>query len=137
MPEALWFLYPWMHLVGRVLFALYFLVSGMRLLGRPAEPTAANRSSIATSRLANVLAGLLALVGGLAMALGWHRFIGAWLLLVYAVLSAFIAHPFWRESDPANRMNQTTHFLKSLALGGAALFVAYYGGSYWPMSLGH
>jgi hypothetical protein len=45
-------------------------------------------------------------------------------------------HAYWRETDPMARMNERLHFQKDLALGGAALFVAYYGGGFWPFSLG-
>jgi putative oxidoreductase len=45
-------------------------------------------------------------------------------------------HPFWKESDPVARQNELAQFLKALALSGAALFMAFYGGTVWPLSLG-
>ena len=32
-----------------------------------------------------------------------------------------VGHPFWNESDPASRQNQTIHFLKNVSLIGGLL----------------
>ena len=76
------------------------------------------------------------MVGGALVLLGWSRFIGAGLLVIFLLPTAFLMHPFWKESDPAVKQNEMAHFLKVLALAGAALLIAYYGGTYWPMSFG-
>ncbi|MDH3497477.1 MAG: DoxX family protein, partial [Gemmatimonadota bacterium] len=80
--------------------------------------------------------GLMILVGGVTVLLGWHRFIGAGLLVLFLVSTAFLMHPFWKEQDPTARMNEMAHFQKDLAPAGAALLLAYYAGWPWPFSLG-
>ena len=82
------------------------------------------------------LTGAMSLVGGLTIVLGWHRFIGAGLLFIFMLWTSYFIHHFWTETDPVARMNERVHFLKDLAMGGAALFMAYYAGGPWPMSLG-
>ena len=68
--------------------------------------------------------------------LGWHRFIGAGLVFLVLFPAGWALHPFWKESDPVARQNELAQFLKALALSGAALFMAFYGGTVWPLSLG-
>lgn len=134
MPEQL---YPWMHLVGRILFVLLFIMSGMNHLLKLNDMTGyAQSRGLPAAKAATVVSGLVILVGGVLVVLGWHRFIGAGLLVIFLVLSAFTMHAFWKETDPMAKMNEMVHFMKDLALAGAALFIAYYAGVSWPMSLG-
>jgi uncharacterized membrane protein YphA (DoxX/SURF4 family) len=134
MPEQL---YPWMHLVGRILFSLIFIASGLNQLLKVNDYAAYARSKgLPAAKASAVVSGLMILVGGVFVLLGWHRFIGAGLIFVFLVLSSVTMHQFWKERDPLTMQNEMAHFMKDLALAGAALFIAYYGGTPWPMSLG-
>ncbi len=129
-------LYPWMHLAGRTLFALIFVMSGMNHLMQRQAMTEYTRSrGIPAAGPAVVLSGIVILVAGVAIVLGWRRFIASGLLFLFLLGTAFLMHPFWKEEDPQAKMNEMTHFLKDLALAGAALLIAYYAGEPWPMSL--
>ena len=76
------------------------------------------------------------LVGGVTIILGQNRFIGGGLIFLFMVLTATLVHHFWTEKDPMARINETIHFWKDIALGGAALLIAFYAGWSWPLSLG-
>ena len=137
MPESLYPLYPWMHLAGRILFSMVFIASGLNHFLKLNEGTAyAQMKGVPAPKLATIVTGLMILVGGVLVLLGWHRFIGAGLLVIFLFLSAFLTHAFWKETDPLVMQNEMSHFMKDLALAGAALLVAFYGGWSWPMSLG-
>ena len=134
MPEQL---YPWMHLVGRILFSMVFISSGVNHFLKLNEGTAyAAAKGVPAPKLMTVVSGLMILVGGVLVLLGWHRFIGAGLIVIFLVLTAFGLHAFWKETDPLTMQNEMSHFMKDLALAGAALLIAFYGGMPWPMSLG-
>ena len=75
------------------------------------------------------------LLGGLSVATGYQPVIGTLLLVVFLVPVAFIMHNFWAETDPMVRANQMAHFLKNLALAGAALALMGVP-TPWPLSLG-
>ena len=136
MVEALGPFMPWLHLMGRVLFAMVFIASGMNYLMKLDEKSAyAASKGVPAAKAATALSGLMRLVGGVLIVLGWHRFIGAGLLVIVLIPTAFMMHPFWKESDPLASMNEKSHFLKTLALAGAALLIAFYAGMPWPMSL--
>ncbi len=137
MPDWVWQFYPWVHLTGRVLFGMVFIGSGMNHLMKLNDMAAyADSKGVPAAKLATAVAGIMILAGGLMVVLGWSRFIGAGLLVIFLVPTAFIMHPFWKERDPATRMNEMSHFMKDLALAGAALFIAFYAYQEWPMSMG-
>jgi len=134
MPDAL---YPWMHLFGRVLFAMLFIGGGVNHFTKLNDTAMyAQSRGVPFAKFATIVAGLMAVVGGALVAMGWHRFIGAGLIAMFALLTAFMMHNFWRDTDPVAKQNEMAHFMKNVALAGGALFMAYYGGGGWPMSLG-
>ncbi len=65
--------------------------------------------------------GLLILLAGLSVLLGLWPQIGLWLIVVFLVGVTPNMHNFWAVSDPNQRMADMTHFLKNMALVGAAL----------------
>lgn len=137
MPEQVWLLYPWMHLGGRILFALCFIVFGVRHLARLSDSAAyLGRKGVPGPKPVAVVTGLMLLAGGVLVLLGWRRFVGAGLLFLVLFPGAFALHPFWTEADPDARRRALAQFLMMLALAGAALFVAFYGYQPWPLSLG-
>lgn len=134
MPQEI---YPWMHVAGRILFCMIFIMSGMNHFMQMGPMKEYARSKgVPAPGLAVPLSGLMILAGGLMVLLGWHRFIGAGLLVIFLLPTAFIMHAFWKEEDPQTKMNEMTHFMKTIALAGGALLIAYYAGEVWPMSLG-
>lgn len=130
-------LYPWMHLIGRILFALIFLSSGMNHLTKMGAMVGyAQSKKLPAPKFFVPFSGLIMLVGSIFIILGWHRFIGAGLIFLFLVPTAFTMHAFWKETDPMARMGEMVHFMKDIALAGAALLIAVYAGYTWPMSLG-
>jgi len=130
-------LYPWMHLVGRILFAMVFIASGIGHFTQKSGMVGYAQSKGAPApKIVVPVTGAMLIVVGVLVALGWHRFIGAGLLFLFLVPTALVMHAFWREKDPMARMNEMIHFQKDMALAGAALLFAYYAGWSWPMSLG-
>ena len=134
MPEAL---YPWMHLIGRIFFSMIFIMAGMNHLVKYKDTVAYAQSRGAPQPKVTVpITGVMAAVGGVLVLLGWHRFVGAGLIVIFLLLTATLMHSFWKETDPTAKQNEMAHFMKDLAMAGAALLIALYAGTRWPMSLG-
>lgn len=130
-------LYPWMHLVGRVLLSTPFIMGGVMHFAQMNSMVGyATGKGAPLPKVTVPLTGAMILVGGIFLALGWHRFIGAGLVFIFTVLSSTLMHAFWKEKDPMARMAEQSQFMKDLALGGGALFMAYYAGHPWPLSIG-
>jgi uncharacterized membrane protein YphA (DoxX/SURF4 family) len=108
-------------LIGRVIFALLFLSSGVgHLMQTDSMAGYAQARGVPSPRVAVQLSGLLLLVGGLSVLLGVWADLGALLLLLFLVPTAVLMHGFWRETDPNARQLETIQFTKDIALAGAA-----------------
>ena len=133
MPE---WIFPWMHLSGRLLFSLFLVVFGVMHLFSPKIAEYFGTKEIPGPRVVAWAMGVMVLVGAVFLLLGWHRFIGAGLVFLALFPAGWALHPFWKETDPAVRLTEMAQFFKVLALSGGALFMAFYGGTVWPFSLG-
>lgn len=119
-------------LLGRILFALLFVMTGFNhLFGGGAEYAAA--AGVPIARVMVPFAGLLSLIGGLSIAVGYKARYGAWLLVLFLVPVTFAMHPFWAQADPMQQQLHMAMFMKNIALIGTALFIAYAGAG--PLSL--
>jgi putative oxidoreductase len=129
---------PYVQLLGRLVFAWLFVMSGINHLTQLQGVAGYARSKgVPAPRLMTAITGLMFLVGGAFIALGWQRFTGAALIFVALVPIAWIMHAYWTTEDPMLRANERAHFMKDIALAGAALLIAFYAGVPWPLSLGH
>ena len=110
-------------LAARVLLALMFILAGFAKLGG-LEGTAGYIAS-AGLPLPGVLAvatGLLEVIGGIALAIGFQARIAALVLALFTLLATFLFHNFW--AVPADQAYvQQLMFMKNLAVAGGLLFV--------------
>jgi putative oxidoreductase len=86
--------------------------------------------------IANILvpvSGIIAIVGGLSVLLGFHGKVGAWLLVFFLVPVTFMMHNFWAAKDPMAQGIQMAMVLKNISMLGAALFFTQVGTD--PLSL--
>jgi uncharacterized membrane protein YphA (DoxX/SURF4 family) len=67
------------------------------------------------------ISGLMILLGGLYIVLGFYADLGALLIAIFLIPTAFLMHNFWKETDPTAKQNETIAFFKDLALAGASL----------------
>lgn len=118
--------------IGRVLFAVIFVAS---IAGHfsSAEIGEASAHGVPFAHLVVPLAGLLALVGGLSVILGYRARFGALMLLLFLVPVTLVMHKFWGLPDPQMAMMQQIHFMKNVALIGGCLMLMYFGSG--PYSL--
>lgn len=118
--------------IGRTLFAFIFVIS---VIGHFSSALIAQASAhgVPFATIVVPLSGILALVGGVSVILGYRARFGAFLLLVFLVPVTLVMHKFWGIADPQLAMMQRVHFLKNASLIGACLLVMYHGAG--PYSL--
>jgi putative oxidoreductase len=87
-------------LVGRVLFALIFLMAAPRHFTSEGIGHAAELG-VPLSSLLVPLSGVLAILGALSVATGYYPKVGAWALVLFLVPVTLGMHAFWRVGDPA------------------------------------
>lgn len=120
-------------LVGRILMALIFLVSGFGKITGFAG-TAGFMASKGMPFAEVLLAGALVfeLAGAIMLILGWRVHWGALLLIVFMIPATLMFHNFWAV-DAAQYQNQLNHFLKNVAMTGGLLYVMAFGAG--PLSM--
>ena len=107
-------------LVGRLLLAALFVMSGFNKIG-----------GIASKGLPmpQVLAGLavaIELVGGILLVVGWKARWAALAIAVFCVVSAVLFHNYW--TFPAEqRTGQFNNFWKNISIAGGMLMVLAFG----------
>ena len=110
--------------IGRVLFALIFINSGIAHLTKLQAMTGyAQFKKVPAAKLSVIVTGLMLIVGGLYLALGVYADLGALLLAIFLIASAFMMHNFWTIQDEQAKQGETINFFKNLALAGAALII--------------
>ncbi|TWF39742.1 putative oxidoreductase [Chitinophaga polysaccharea] len=113
-------------LLGRILFALIFVMSGLNhVMGAGADYAAA--AGVPAARIMVPFAGLLALLGGFSILLGYKVKYGAWLIVIFLVPVSIALHNFWSVTDPMQKQMQMAMFMKNVAILGGALLLAYFG----------
>ena len=111
-------------IIGRVLFALRFISSGVSHLTKLEAITGyAQYKKVPAAKFGVVLSGLMILLGGLYIAFGVYADLGALLIALFLIPTSFLTHAFWKETDATAKQNESISFFKNLALAGAALII--------------
>ena len=106
--------------IGRLLIALIFVFSGIGKISQYAG-TQAYMDSVGVPGFLLPAVIALEILGGLAIILGWHARVAAFLLAGFSLLSAILFH-----SNFGDQM-QMIMFLKNLALAGGFLMTVSLG----------
>src|ERR1700719_349919 len=87
-------------LAGRILFSAIFILSGFMHFS-PQEIGYAVHAGVPMAGFLVPASGVLALLGGLSILLGYRAKIGAWLLVLFLVPVTLMMHNFWAAKDAA------------------------------------
>ena len=132
-------------LIGRILFGGFFLMSGINHFAKLEAMTGyAKYKKLPAAKLGVLISGLMLVIGGIYIVLGYYADLGALLLAIFLVLAAVIFHNFWKETDATAKQTEMMAFMKDIALAGGALvifaMVAKQGGEIdfgWVISKAH
>jgi len=110
--------------IGRILFGGFFLMSGINHFTKLEAMTGyAKYKKLPAAKLGVLISGLMLVIGGISIILGYYADLGALLLAIFLVLAAVIFHNFWKETDATAKQNEMLGFMKDMALAGAALIL--------------
>jgi putative oxidoreductase len=123
-------------LIGRVIVGGFFLMNGFNHFAQLNMMTGyAKSKGVPAPALAVGGSGVLLLLGGLSLFLGYHPTIGAALLVIFLLGASFGIHNFWTVQDQQAKLGEMTHFLKNMAILGLLLMTLAIPRP-WLMSLG-
>jgi uncharacterized membrane protein YphA (DoxX/SURF4 family) len=130
--------------IGRTMLSSYFVLSGIRAIRNPEEfvedaQPVTDRLVPAIKRYAPTqvaeyvpedttslirVNGAIQVAGGLAMATGKGRRLGAGLLALSMVPTTLARHPFWTRDTPAERAHDRQQFVKNVGLIGGVIIAS-------------
>ncbi|MBI1770342.1 MAG: DoxX family protein [Bacteroidetes bacterium] len=119
-------------LLGRFFYSLIFVMASLNHFSEQAIGYAAAQG-VPLASIAVPLSGVMALLGGLSIALGYKANYGAWLLVLFLVPVTAMLHNFWAVTDPMMAQMQQVMFMKNLTMLGSALLIVHFGSG--PLSL--
>jgi putative oxidoreductase len=114
-------------LVGRILVALIFVISGFGKIGG-FEGVAGYIGSkgLPMPQVLAALTILLELGGGILLVLGWKTRLIALLFFLWLIPTTLIFHAFW-GLDPKAAQQMQIHFMKNVSIMGAMLLLVAFG----------
>ena len=118
--------------LGRFLYSAIFLMTAFghfsaRYIGYAAQ------AGVPAPGLLVPLSGVIAMLGGVSITLGYKAQIGGWLIVLFLVPVTLMMHNFWAVTDPMMHGMQLAMFWKNVSMLGAALLITHFGAG--PLSL--
>jgi len=109
-------------LIGRIIVGLYWLFSGIRhFTGLSMTAGYAASKGVPAPKLAVAGSGLLLIIGGLSLGLGYKPLVGVIAICLFLIPVSLMIHNFWAVQDPMQRMGEMVNFTKNVALLGSTL----------------
>ena len=122
-------------LVGRILFALIFLGSGLagHLMDTEGTSGYASMRGVPNPTMLTRISGVLIAAGALGVILGVYMDLAALGLVAYTLIAAFWVHHFWTDEDPMMKQVEMSMFMKNLSIAGGGLVIFVLAGAGVPM----
>jgi putative oxidoreductase len=125
-----------LFLAGRIIVGGFFLTNGfnhftkLNMMAQYAKSKGTPAPALAVGG-----SGVLLLLGGASLLLGYHPTIGTALLVLFLLGVSFHMHNFWAVQDQQAKLGEMVNFLKNMAILGFLLMTIAIPRP-WPMSLG-
>ena len=111
-------------IIGRVIFGLYWLQVAYNHFKHSAMLAGyAQSKGVKSSKAAVIGSGVLALLGGLSVILGFYPRVGLTLLALFLLGVSVKMHAFWKEADPQAKQADKIQFHKNTAIFAAILML--------------
>jgi putative oxidoreductase len=124
-------------LIGRIIAGGFFFMNGVNHFAKLNVMAGYAKSKGTFAPALSVGGtGVILLLGGASLLLGYHPTIGAALLVVFLLGVSFSIHNFWAIQEPQAKMMEMVNFMKNMGLVGLVLMTVAIPRP-WPMSLGH
>ncbi|HEX7969237.1 MAG TPA: DoxX family protein [Stellaceae bacterium] len=71
----------------------------------------------------SVVAAVIEFFASVAIVVGFQTRLAALLMILFTIIAAFIGHPYWTMTDPAQIALNKVHFFKDITIIGGLLYV--------------
>ena len=111
-------------LIGRILFALVFVSSGLSHLAKvDAMAGYAKFKKVPAAKFSVLVSGALMALGGLSIILGVYADLGALVIAILLFVMALKMHDFWTQTDAQAKQTEMISFFKNISMAGGALII--------------
>ncbi|MFZ9630194.1 MAG: DoxX family protein [Ilumatobacteraceae bacterium] len=112
-----------LFIIGRVLFALVLLNSGVMHLTKPdAMVGYAQFKKVPAAKASVALSGIIMVLASLGIILGIALDLSALVIAILLVIMSVKMHDFW-NADEQGKQAETVNFFKNMSMAGAALMM--------------
>jgi uncharacterized membrane protein YphA (DoxX/SURF4 family) len=126
----------YVFLFGRILLGGFFIYNAIgHFMGLNAMSGYAASKGVPAPKLAVAGSGVLLLIAGLSILLGYQPMIGIAAAALFFIGVTPTMHAFWSVTDPQAKMSERINFTKNTAILGASLMLLAIPQP-WPLSLG-
>lgn len=109
-------------IIGKVLFSYLFVTSGINHFKNVDAMTGyAQYKGLPLAKPAVLASGAMLVVAPVLLVAGVFEVFALAAIAAFLLGTAFIFHPYWKETDPNNKMNEMISFNKEISLIGACL----------------
>jgi putative oxidoreductase len=114
-----------LHIAGQLLIAFLFLGTGLVNVSSKFHQHLDRMLAIGVpyAKPALIAGFAMQFMGGLLVALDWHRALGALILIVFTVLATAIFHQYWRVEDPLRRHLHVSFIFSNCGIVGGLLLL--------------
>lgn len=128
--------YEEVFLVGRIIAGVMFLFFGLNhFMQLEMMSGYAASKGVPAPKIAVLGSGLLLIIGGLSLALGFQPLIGVGALALFFIGVTPMMHNFWAVEDEQMKMNEMIQFMKNMTILGLVLMLAFVTDMDWPFSI--
>ena len=114
----------WLSLIGRVIFGLYFVYSGIiHFVKYQGLKQYAVFKKVPAAGASVIITGVVLLGGGIGILTGYLIQAALILLAIFLVAAAFTIHNYWTVDDENARAGEQNQFLKNIALASVNLLL--------------
>lgn len=108
--------------IARLVIGVYFITHGYsHFAKRDMLAGYAQSRGMKGASVMLPISGAAIILGGLALIFGVYAQLALVGLAVFLVLTSFMVHNFWKDTDPMKRMQERTSFESNIALAAALL----------------
>ncbi|HTR08053.1 MAG TPA: DoxX family protein [Paraburkholderia sp.] len=114
--------------IARLALAILFLWGGaMKLLGYAGFVGYLHSKGVPYAPYGAIAATAIELLGGIALVLGVRMRAVAFVLALYAIVTAILGHDFWNMTQASLQQDEVIHFWKNVAIAGGFLLLTVTG----------
>lgn len=109
-------------LIGRLAFGSFFVYNGINhIRNRKGLAQYAGSKKVPMPDAGVTISGLALIAGGASIISGYRPKYGSAALIGFLAAVSPVMHDFWNAEDPNQKANDMAHFMKNMALLGAAV----------------